>query len=151
MCVSKCVHSATEMPKELKIVVIRGGEDEQPARQDCNRAHCQCGSDGRAVASSSLCKRNTHLRKRRHRRARRLAHWGVEPRRPFRWKRRSTGIGPREEWPETLSRSTRQLAIQNWPTAPVENTSSERYEQHTIERAVTPSCSKSQESIASSK
>ena len=42
-------------------------------------------------------------------------------------------------------------AIHNWRKAPVENASSERREQHTIERAVTVSCSESQESPASSK
>ena len=40
--------------------------------------------------------------------------------------------------------------MQNWQKASVENASSERQKQHTIERAVTVSCLESQESPASS-
>ena len=34
VCAGKYVHGAPEMPMEPKIVVVRGGEDEQPARRD---------------------------------------------------------------------------------------------------------------------
>ena len=47
--------------------------------------------------------------------------------------------------------NSQQTAIQNWLKAPVKNALSERHKQHTIERAVTVSCSESQESPASSK
>ena len=53
VCAGKYVHGAPEMPREPKIVVVRGGEDEQPARQDGKQHAVNAGAvHGRGCGSS---------------------------------------------------------------------------------------------------
>ena len=53
VCAGKCVHDAPEMPREPKIVVVRGGEDEQPARRDGKQHVVNAGAvHGRGCGSS---------------------------------------------------------------------------------------------------
>ena len=53
MCTGKYVHIAPEMPREPKIVVVRGGEDEQPARRDGKQHAVNAGAvHGRGCGSS---------------------------------------------------------------------------------------------------
>ena len=71
----------------------RSPRDKKPGAVEGTRGVSMRAMDGQ-WASSSLCKRDAHISKRRRRRACRPAHWGVEPHRLHHCRRRDTGHRP---------------------------------------------------------